>query len=163
MRKRDAATLARSTMDAHNLYDWHFAWSRSKRQAGCCNFSNKTITLSAPYVELNTEAEVLDTILHEIAHALVGNKAGHGWVWKAKCREIGANPTRCIDGDSVVMPPMKWALVCRHCKEVRGYMGRRTDKRRSCSKCSPGGKFNADYLLELVLTEELNQEAACPR
>ena len=36
--------------------------------------------------------EVRDTILHEIAHALVGPGHGHDAVWKAKCVEVGAKP-----------------------------------------------------------------------
>ncbi len=33
-----------------------------------------------------------DTVLHEIAHALVYKNAGHNPVWQAKCNEIGAIP-----------------------------------------------------------------------
>jgi predicted SprT family Zn-dependent metalloprotease len=47
------------------------------------------IELSKHYVLRNPEHEVLDTILHEIAHALVGPGHGHDEVWKAKCVEVG--------------------------------------------------------------------------
>ena len=33
-----------------------------------------------------------DTILHEIAHAIAGANAGHGPVWKAVAKRIGAAP-----------------------------------------------------------------------
>jgi predicted SprT family Zn-dependent metalloprotease len=41
------------------------------------------------------EDEIRDVILHEIAHALAGHKAGHGPVWKAAARKVGAKPSRC--------------------------------------------------------------------
>jgi hypothetical protein len=46
-------------------------------------------------VDRNGAEEIVDTILHEIAHALVGPRHGHDTVWKAKCTDIGARPERC--------------------------------------------------------------------
>jgi hypothetical protein len=48
------------------------------RRFGTCRYSRKLITLSRQLIELNDQARVLDTILHEIAHALAGPKTGHG-------------------------------------------------------------------------------------
>jgi len=45
--------------------------------------------LSFSFEERSDEL-VRDTLLHEIAHALVGTAHGHDEVWKAKCLEIGA-------------------------------------------------------------------------
>ena len=39
-----------------------------------------------------SEAEIRDTILHEIAHALAGPEARHGARWKAIARRIDATP-----------------------------------------------------------------------
>ncbi len=36
--------------------------------------------------------QVRDTVLHEIAHAIAGPEAGHGPLWKATARRIGATP-----------------------------------------------------------------------
>ncbi len=43
-----------------------------------------------------------DTILHEIAHALVSKNTGHGRLWKDKCIEIGAIPLElsCWENES---------------------------------------------------------------
>ena len=55
------------------------------------------------------EKHVLDTILHEIAHALVGSHHKHDAVWKAKCKEIGCDPKATSDVAVEVEP--KWVLV----------------------------------------------------
>src|SRR4051794_3305682 len=63
---------------------WRFAWDRALRRAGCCKYSVRQVTLSWPIFAIETNREeVLNTILHEVAHALVGPGAGHGALWKA--------------------------------------------------------------------------------
>ena len=42
----------------------------------------------------NGPEEVRDTILHEVAHALVGPGHGHDTVWKATAAQVGARPQR---------------------------------------------------------------------
>ena len=47
------------------------------------------------------EEEIRDTVLHEIAHAIAGPEAGHGPLWKATARRIGATPrAKTYDGQS---------------------------------------------------------------
>ena len=53
------------------------AYDSAKRRAGVCRFATQTLGLSAPLTTLHSEVEVRDTILHEIAHALVGPRHGH--------------------------------------------------------------------------------------
>ena len=68
-----AEQLALSLMREHGLLPrWSFAFDRAERRFGSCNERKRRITLSAAIVRLNSESEVRDTILHEIAHALVG-------------------------------------------------------------------------------------------
>lgn len=101
----EASHLARQLMDQHGLSDWQFRWDRAKRRFGCCWNSRKLITLSRPLTELNDPPEVRDTILHEIAHALV--PGGHTANWRRKCIEIGAKPIRCYSAQSVKMPEIR--------------------------------------------------------
>ncbi|CAA9212541.1 MAG: hypothetical protein AVDCRST_MAG93-89 [uncultured Chloroflexia bacterium] len=85
----DARTLAQVLLDEHALYDWTFAFNRRRRAFGLCNFQKRTIYLSAALTQLNGDAEVRDTLLHEIAHALAGPKAGHGLAWRKVALAIG--------------------------------------------------------------------------
>jgi len=112
----DAAQLAESLIAEHKLRGWVFKYNRGKRTLGMCNYTNKHIELSQYFVAHNDEAAVRDTILHEIAHALAGEKAGHGPAWKAVCKRIGAKPQR-LDREAV-MPKGHWSATCPGCGAV---------------------------------------------
>jgi len=134
-----ARTLAMELMDRHGLLagGWRLRWGRGKRQLGSCTQAKKTITLSAYFVDLNDEPEVRDTILHEIAHALVGHRHGHDAVWKAMCRRLGADPTRT--SHTAVMPAAPYELFCPRCQQVIARRHRRIRPERlqrlACGAC----------------------------
>lgn len=75
----------------HGLNGWKFEWLKKMNKfskAGCCNYKTKTIKISPTFVELNDDDEVMNTILHEIAHALTP-RHHHNKFWKRKAIEIG--------------------------------------------------------------------------
>src|ERR1700722_17497176 len=82
---------ARRLMDLHGLKEWEFGINSNVRRTGVCYYPRKTapgrIELSAHFVERNTEEEIRDTLLHEIAHAIVGPGHGHDAAWREKCVE----------------------------------------------------------------------------
>ena len=118
MKLLTAQKLAKELMKKHLLFDWRFEFDNSKRRFGVCNFGTKTIGLSRALTELNGKPEVRDTILHEIAHALVGSGHGHDKTWKAMCRKIGAKPKRCYDESKVNSPEARYIGECPACKKV---------------------------------------------
>ena len=67
------------------------------------------ISLSRHYVRHAEEAHIRDTILHEIAHALVGPRHGHDAVWRRKAREIGCTANRCHTLNFASEP---WIMRC---------------------------------------------------
>jgi len=91
----ESKALTLDLMSQHGLHDWSFAWSQAKRTMGSCNHTKRVIKLSAVVSPLRDIKNVKNTILHEIAHALVGSGHGHGYVWKIKAFEIGCNADRC--------------------------------------------------------------------
>jgi predicted SprT family Zn-dependent metalloprotease len=132
---REVRKLALGLLMAHGLHGWSFAFNWRKRSMGLCAFSHRRIELSVHFVERNNHAEILDTILHEIAHALVGPGHGHDAVWKTKCIEIGAKPLRCGEAD---MPESRWHARCGACgKSFHRY--RRPKRLRGwfCQDCGP--------------------------
>lgn len=132
---------ARKLMLSHGLSEWEFGINNNVRRAGVCHYPTASspgrIELSAHFIEHNSEEEIRDTILHEIAHALVGPRHGHDAVWQAKCREIGAKPIRCY-GQDIIMPKGPWRAICPGC-ETEYDRHRRPAQRmgwycRSCGK-----------------------------
>lgn len=112
-RAADARQLALQLMAAHGLHAWAFTFNRRKQALGLCVYGRRSIELSIHFVERdNPPEEIRDTILHEIAHALVGPGHGHDKVWKRKCIEIGARPQRCGQAD---MPEGNWRARCGSC------------------------------------------------
>jgi len=95
--------MAIKMMKKHGLMKgkdpWMFDWSYAKTQLGHCDYNDKVIRLSKWWMMSVSWEQCLDTILHEIAHALIDRKHGHDKVWKQKCREIGAIPKRCYEGE----------------------------------------------------------------
>lgn len=129
----DARRLARELMTRHGLHGWRFELDRAKRRAGICRHQQKTIGLSAPLTRLHPEAEVRDTILHEIAHALAGPRAGHGPAWVATALRIGCSAARCVPEDAPTVPGA-WVGECS-----RGHLvdrHRRPERVLLCTRCS---------------------------
>ena len=130
---------------------WTFAVSRGKNTLGSCVYRTKTIKISKYLIQLGTDKEVRDTVLHEIAHALAGGKAGHGPLWRMKCRQIGlANPERCAENLSYEVPH-RVTLDCA----VHGVITRRQRRlkkgmleRMFCRDC---GRISKGLLTEVVL------------
>ena len=74
---------------------WKFGFDLAPARGGICRDTEKQITLSVTYCLKASEAEIVDTILHEIAHAIVGPGHGHDAVWKAAAQRIGCTAERC--------------------------------------------------------------------
>ncbi len=158
MLDQEAEQLANDLMQEHGLLaaGWVFAWGHGKRRLGGAEVRRypdgrvtRTIRLSRHLVRLNDDAEVRDTILHEIAHALVGVEHGHDAAWKSMCRRIGARPERTAGGE-VRMPAAGYVLVCTCCDQVVGQRYRRIAPARLarayCRACGPDavGKLRLD-------------------
>jgi hypothetical protein len=95
MKVEDAVYYIELLMDVHGLFKDDWRWELSTRAHytfGLCKYKRKLVRFSKSYIELNIYEEVVDTILHEIAHALAGPGKGHGYFWKKKAIEIGARP-----------------------------------------------------------------------
>ena len=92
VRLSGVAGMARQLMDEHGLTGWTLAFVEAKRRLGDCHFKERVIRISRSHALEGNEEQVRDTVLHEIAHALAGREAGHGRLWKATARRIGATP-----------------------------------------------------------------------
>ena len=99
----------RQLLRRHDLNDWWFGFDFSRSRAGVCHHSDKKILLSVSFCHKASRGEIEDTILHEIAHALVGPGHNHNDVWQAKANEIGCSAQRC---HTVTHTPSRWFGTC---------------------------------------------------
>ncbi len=132
-----AAGMAREAMAQFGLGDWAFGWNRRKRSLGLCRYRERRLELSIHFVYANDEAQVRETIRHEIAHALAGERAGHGPLWKSICQRVGCQAVRCDQGEAV-MPKGRWVARCVTCGKE--YWRHRRPARRAkywCRGCGP--------------------------
>jgi len=133
-----AIDLATELMDAHGLVGWRIKLDHARRRAGQCDYTNKTISLSRLYVRHADIGHIRDTILHEIAHALVGPRHGHDAVWRQKAREIGCSATRC---HSLSFARARWVMTCPNgCFSIERH---RKKSGLVCASCKSAVEFHA--------------------
>jgi predicted SprT family Zn-dependent metalloprotease len=128
---KQAENIAIELMNKHDLCKargkrhWKFKFDKSVSRFGLCSYRKRTISISRQLTELNSESEFIDTVLHEIAHALhwlEGNRGGHDARWKKIATEIGCNGQRCYGQDVITMKkakgccPMCGKEILRHRK-----------------------------------------------
>lgn len=132
---RQIVDLALFLMSEHGLIEagWTFGFNRRKTALGVCRFKPKRIELSRYFVLRNNSERIRKTILHEIAHAIAGPKAGHGPLWRAVARQIGADTERCSVAD---MPAGAWKATCDACG--KDFSMHRKPKRNYLCKCRRG-------------------------
>ncbi len=152
-------------MEQHGLSGWSFVFDRAVRRAGKCSYRERTISLSAPLAKLHDEAEVRETVLHEIAHALTPGE-GHSAVWRRTALRIGSNGERCVDSAAPQVPGA-WQGTCAAGHTVQRH--RAPQRVVSCRQCARGfdpahvftwthhgrpGEMPASYVLEVARLRE---------
>jgi SprT protein len=121
---------------------WSFGFDSAKRRAGLCNYSAHRITVSRHLASRWEDDEIYQILLHEIAHALAGPKAGHGATWKRIASELGYEGGRTFESDAIhELAP--WRGVCPAGHPHARF--RRPTRETSCGMCSRG--FSHDHLI----------------
>lgn len=84
-------------LDKHGLSNWGTRLNTAlndKTALGLCSYKDNCIILSAHHIDTHPDVEVIDTIKHEVAHALTPGHQ-HDSIWQAKAIELGAQPHPC--------------------------------------------------------------------
>ena len=129
---------------AHHLdeREWSFAFDNAKMRAGLCDYRAKRISLSRYLAARYDGEEVRQILLHEIAHALAGSKAGHGPKWKAVAKGIGYDGKRTHDGSAAA----ELAPIVGYCPAGHEFFRfKKATRPLSCGRCSRG--FNKNNLI----------------
>jgi len=122
---------------------YSLSFNNNKSRLGYCDYTDKKISLSKPFVLANSIELVTDTILHELSHAfsfhLFGRKGtGHNHFWKNVCVQVGAIPKRAWKTETVglVAPAHSYELRHKTTKVVYGKYFRKST--RISSGCTRG-------------------------
>lgn len=100
---------------------WRFEYGKRKRSLGVCYFARRMITVTKFHVENDSEKDVLDTLMHEIAHAKAGYEPGnvHGPRFKMWAARIGCTVDGCAARAGthleLAKQPGRYQAVCIGC------------------------------------------------
>ena len=147
--------FARETLAEHiamypQLEGWSFSWNNRKAALGVCDYRHRQIELSRPLTAAVTSQNIfINTILHEIAHALAGPFADHGPRWKQWAIAVGARPVRCAIEGSIDRSKVqyKYTHYCPTCAKTGGH-SRKWKRPHACGDCCTNGFDTRHQLVE---------------
>lgn len=137
MKLDELENLAREFLDTVGLTDWTFKFNNNVSRLGVCKYRSQRIEIQKHYAARNPEEMVLDTLLHEIAHALVGPGHKHGPVWQRMAEKLGCTPKACSK-TQVEAKKGDWQGQCPGCKKIHNKY--RQPKNLSSWRCKCGTK-----------------------
>lgn len=162
MTLQETRKLALDLMQEHGLiFDgWSFKFDTARRRTSICRYRCKEIGLSKYLLPYMKPEKVKDTLLHEIAHAMVGAGHGHDRVWQRQAIAIGCNGARCYDPETEfhagaveeLAVQSKYSLTCNSCGYVTA-VHRRPKRSKACGHCCnkyAGGRYTEKFKLELT-------------
>jgi len=126
---------AEALIALHLDASWSFAFDTAKTRAGLCDHTRKRISVSR-YLAASFEDDAIhQVLLHEVAHALAGARAGHGPRWRSIAAELGYSGGRTHDGP-IAAERARWIGTCPAGHEFVRF--RRPAGPVSCSRCGRG-------------------------
>ena len=144
MSKDFVESLCYQALEKEGLRGWTVRWDNAKRRAGVCIHQKRILSFSRVLMPLYPQDIQRDVVMHEVAHAVAGPRAGHGPTWKKVARRLGARPKAMLPA-SLPQPPTRWVGTCPRCGESR-HLYAAPRRVVSCGKCSR--TFNAALILE---------------
>jgi hypothetical protein len=140
--------LANELMYKYNLLEtgWRFYFNDNRSRLGVCKEYQRSIELSIWHVNNSPFEAVKNTLLHEIAHAIVGCRHMHNNVWRSKAIEIGCNGERCGHMNA----PSKYTGTCPNCGKIISANKRRNIACGNCCKRLNGGKYSKEFKINFT-------------
>jgi predicted SprT family Zn-dependent metalloprotease len=122
---------------------WSFGFDNARTRAGLCNYDRKRISVSRLLAARYEDDEIHQVLLHEVAHAMAGPRAGHGPGWKRIAADLGYEGKRLHDG-AVATELAPWVGRCPAGHQHFRY--RRPTRPLSCGRCSR--RFDPAFRIE---------------
>ena len=126
-------TWANALIALHLDPSWSFGFDNAKTRAGLCNYTDRRISVSKYLAARYEDDEIHQVLLHEVAHAIAGTRAGHGPKWKAVAAELGYEGKRLHDGE-IANEFAPWVGTCP--AGHLHYRYRKPARALSCGQCS---------------------------
>ncbi|MEA9984584.1 MULTISPECIES: SprT-like domain-containing protein [Subtercola] len=140
---------------------WSFGFDNAKTRAGQCNYTLKHISVSRYLAARYEDDEIHQVLLHEIAHAMAGSRAGHGPKWRAVAKELGYEGKRLHIGETASeLAPWLGTCPAGHLY----YRFRKPARATTCSVCSP--RFDRAHVIDWhkrEISAASRRAAATPR
>lgn len=125
--------IKRHKADSGLAKDWRFGFDLAPSRAGACKYGERRIDLSVSFCLSASRTDIIDTILHEIAHAIVGKAHNHDAVWATKALEIGCTGERT---HAVRHTAPRWAGECGCGQQwLRQRLSRKVANGARCPRC----------------------------
>lgn len=138
MNKQEFKKLAQDYIEKYIPgHNYIFKYNKGYRRVGYCNIKDKIISVSEVLLEQAGFDEAMDTLLHEIAHAIAYekyNSYGHTQAWRNICCEIGAKPERVKEG-LILKKKIRHVYQCPSCK-TKFHFDNKFRVDRACGLCS---------------------------
>ncbi|HEV7949695.1 MAG TPA: SprT-like domain-containing protein [Glaciihabitans sp.] len=112
---------------------WSFGFDNAKKRAGQCNWSTHRITVSRYLTAKADDDDIHQVLLHEVAHALAGPRAGHSSTWRQIAGSIGYEGSRLYQGQ-IANEVAPWVGTCP--AGHLHYRHRRPSTVMACGRCS---------------------------
>lgn len=130
-------------MAEHGLESWTFDFDKGQTRLGCCHHNLRRITMSRQFALRNPWTQLKETMLHEIAHALLPVGEGHGRRWRLQYINIGGNPNR--NYAEVKTAPKPFTGTCPNCKTKCQSRRRTNTACYNCCKKYNSGRYTREY------------------
>jgi predicted SprT family Zn-dependent metalloprotease len=142
----EVISLAEHLIEVHladKKWQWTFFFDHAVRRVGACHHDTKRISLSRHYVDIADIDDVKQTLLHEVAHAMVGKRHNHSQQWLDTARSIGYTGWIRHEGASPTHLA-RWRGTCPNGHEVLRFRRPRNFV-ASCIECYP--RYDERYLI----------------
>ena len=116
---------------------------------GRCNYRTRTIEISAAVMQNASDKDILNVLMHEIAHGL-NPWDGHGPKWKQTFLALGGNGKRCnsYEGVPYLTGKPKYILTCENRHFAYEYQRKPKTVNRLCKKCKSMGYAHSTLKVE---------------